>query len=510
MKQKNILNALVLTLLVAVSFSCENRIENGDDNNASKKLELGQMEAKAYPDRDKKISFWASSQKITIDWGDGVINELIPNGVFQEFSHEYANQNLQTIKISTEDLRAIGGSEDFPAVGAFQELRFANCPKLQTISWDNQPLTIFELEKADSLFWVDCSNNQLSSNVLNDLFRTLPEVEVGYIYYKGNIGAETCDFAIAGNKGWKEDELADPPADITINDIFSNEENIAKYLTATLESTETFFQSWKLFESLYANTIEETDLLLYNYQYKRIYNHELDASNNLVFELWGNAYKAIRMQNLIIAKVAGLNKPEYRKYVDAALVLRASTYFIMVNCWGDVPFINEKNYNDIENSGLIKRTSESVILSELIRNLLQVEDNLLLANIYTYQKDTEKSLSSLSKILSLTRDTEAILLAAENYLKKNNFQEAISLLNEIRIQKNRLLLEPNATATQITEAILEGYKLDLREEGLYFFTLKRFDKAESVLGIATYQKLLPIPAREVDSNPNITQNPGYE
>jgi hypothetical protein len=111
--------------------------------------------------------------------------------------------------------------------------------------------------------------------------------------------------------------------------------------------------------------------------------------------------------------------------------------------------------------------------------------------------------------MPFARYASILLLAAENNLQTNKLQEAIPLVNELKIRNSRSLLDPGATATQITEAILEEYKLDLGKEGLYFFALKRFDAAESVLNIASYQKYLPIPYSELNSNSNITQNAGY-
>ncbi|MDR1683487.1 MAG: RagB/SusD family nutrient uptake outer membrane protein [Candidatus Symbiothrix sp.] len=49
----------------------------------------------------------------------------------------------------------------------------------------------------------------------------------------------------------------------------------------------------------------------------------------------------------------------------------------------------------------------------------------------------------------------------------------------------------------------------MQNEGLWFFTLKRFGKATQILNIPEYKLLLPIPQREVQLNTNMTQNPGW-
>jgi hypothetical protein len=560
MKRKKIFNLLNVAILAIIGFSCENQREDEGDNISAK----GQIEAKVRPNEDNKISFWASSQKITIDWGDGSIEELTPTGVLNEFIHEYANQNLQTIQINSTDLIAIGGSENFPIGGTFQELKFTNCPKLQEIAYANQSLTVLEVEKAEALTLINCRNNQLPAHSLNSLFNNLPNVSNGYIDYEGNIGSETCDFEIAGNKGWAEDSLVE----VGFESFFSIDENIKIYLDHIFEMTGKLIQSFYFFESLYSNTIDENRQSEFR-QYINIYQHDINPVNNFVFDIWKNSYLAIRQQIAIINHASALNKLE----IHTVMVLRAYIYFIMINCWGDVVFIDD--VDNIMNVELIKRESQTVILSKLLQDLLEAEQNLpepennsnrlfskyaaqyLLTAIYTYQKDYRKALQYSSKIIdsnrfSLSSDYDDIfnnsdnketiaslaakddpendrywplikkgkyipfaryasllLLAAENNLQINQLQEATALVNKLRTRNKRPLLESNSTVTQITNAILEEYRLDLGQEGLYFFALKRFDLSESILNIAPYRKYLPVPSWEIDTHPSVTQNEGY-
>jgi tetratricopeptide (TPR) repeat protein len=129
-----------------------------------------------------------------------------------------------------------------------------------------------------------------------------------------------------------------------------------------------------------------------------------------------------------------------------------------------------------------------------------------------YEQQNNQSWISLIKkgeYMPLARYAEVILLAAENNVQTGKLQEALASVNRLRARNSRPLLEPESSSTQISEAILEEYKLDLGKEGLYFPALKRFDKAESVLNIASYQKYLPVPYQEIIINPTITQNAGY-
>ena len=101
------------------------------------------------------------------------------------------------------------------------------------------------------------------------------------------------------------------------------------------------------------------------------------------------------------------------------------------------------------------------------------------------------------------------MLASENHLKSGNIQAAINNLNQLRNRNNRTPATANLAISAIEDMILEEYQQDMGQEGLYFFALKRFGKAEKALGIETFRLLLPIPVREIDSNPGMTQNTGY-
>jgi hypothetical protein len=57
---------------------------------------------------------------------------------------------------------------------------------------------------------------------------------------------------------------------------------------------------------------------------------------------------------------------------------------------------------------------------------------------------------------------------------------------------------------------LYSRRLELALEGHYFFDLVRTGRlAATLTNWASTQALLPIPQRERDSNPKLTQNPGY-
>jgi len=232
---------------------------NNGNGNGSNNLKKGQIIIKVYPDSGNEVLFGAITTKITIDWGDGVVDKLTPNGVVQEFTHTFANKNLQTIKIESEKLVGFGVGDDY----TFKELYFGEMNELERL-FCSSSLTVLEIKKANSLkilncrgneltsldikhltalealdcSWngltsldvrglnniksINCNFNQLSSNVLNSLFDALPSLSsskppywdddyylyednypYGWVGVFANPGYEGCNKAIAENKGWK-------------------------------------------------------------------------------------------------------------------------------------------------------------------------------------------------------------------------------------------------------------------------------------------------------------------
>ncbi|MDR1454405.1 MAG: RagB/SusD family nutrient uptake outer membrane protein [Tannerella sp.] len=556
-------NVLFKWLLPVFLFSCGN---DAAEDEVEEFAYSERIDVKAYPDDESNtVSFLALTQKASIDWGDGSVDEIVPGGGMKEFVHVYRERNLHDIKIYTERLKSIS----FPAKGVFTELHFGDFRELEEIDCPNQQLTVLEIKNAESLALIDCRNNDLSASVLNVLFESLPENTKGYIYYMENAGAVTCDNSILYSKGWTDDRI------IPSESLFDREERVVAVLNVTLRNVSDFVREYYLIESLYSNTVEYDNSL---YRYKDVYEHRVTPSNNTINDLWINAYRTMRGCNSIIKGVMEQNKADYNDYLYTAIAARAYLYLVMTNCWGDIPFVNEKGYDNPDQMVFISRMPREQIYLLLLDELLVAESylpeaetderisfsksfvRLLLSKIYALRHDYSKSFDCLMKIVDggrhglsgdyqdiygnknnaelitgqiypydyedgrnqglvdiirkgtympLCRYAEVLLLASENSLRMNDSQKAAAFLNLLRGRNNRPVLERNIPADRITEIILEEYKLDLGKEGVYFEALKRFDEAEKRLNIAPYQRYLPIPQKEIDINPNITQNEGY-
>jgi hypothetical protein len=195
MKKKYLYAFLSMILLSFAVISCGGGDDDGDDSGGGGNgsapagdLKAGQVEIKGYASSNsKKITFYATAKKLVIDWGDGQKEEIVPNGVGREFSHEYENvTNFQTISINTEDLIEIGFGKDYynDYDGDIYELRLGNCPKLKDIRlcyyWYDDyndyyhygnsyvpKLTVFEINRAELLEQLGILGTDLTELNLN-------------------------------------------------------------------------------------------------------------------------------------------------------------------------------------------------------------------------------------------------------------------------------------------------------------------------------------------------------
>ncbi|HSR42534.1 MAG TPA: RagB/SusD family nutrient uptake outer membrane protein, partial [Longimicrobiales bacterium] len=116
--------------------------------------------------------------------------------------------------------------------------------------------------------------------------------------------------------------------------------------------------------------------------------------------------------------------------------------------------------------------------------------------------------------LHVIRFAEVKLLLAEALAEQGSLAEAVQHLNDVRTRARAAPYDFVAGTTS-QEAVLDWIhterRLELAFEGERWFDLVRTGTAASVLGSAfqAHEALWPIPVRELDVAPNLTQNPGY-
>ncbi|MDQ6762728.1 MAG: RagB/SusD family nutrient uptake outer membrane protein [Bacteroidota bacterium] len=104
---------------------------------------------------------------------------------------------------------------------------------------------------------------------------------------------------------------------------------------------------------------------------------------------------------------------------------------------------------------------------------------------------------------------------AEMYLirAEANFRQGTAVgdkpVNDINVIRNRVNL-PSYTAAQLTlSKILLERRLELAFEGFALDDLKRLQGSVGNLSWNSPRLIFPIPKRELNVNPNLTQNEGY-
>ncbi|MDE7074334.1 MAG: hypothetical protein K2O69_04700 [Odoribacter sp.] len=178
------------------------------------------------------VDSFKEGETITIDWGDGTIEEFKTYANTSNYSdywtdyleHSYSNNNPHTIKIKGSIKALNSNNNDLTLLDVSRctaltrlwcysnnltSLDVSKNTALTLLNCNNNNLTSLDVSKNTALTEeLVCSYNNLSATVLNKIFNDLPQGkydEYGlpariHIYY--NPGSETCDTSIAENKGW--------------------------------------------------------------------------------------------------------------------------------------------------------------------------------------------------------------------------------------------------------------------------------------------------------------------
>ena len=123
-------------------------------------------------------------------------------------------------------------------------------------------------------------------------------------------------------------------------------------------------------------------------------------------------------------------------------------------------------------------------------------DNLNSINKYYGQNVTDP--------VVVSRLAEMYLISAE----AQGLQRGLSRLNDLRRRRGLANIYP-ASEARFMDAILDERRKEFLGENHRWYDLVRTGKAVEVLGIQSYQTLLPIPQSERAVNENLTQNDGY-
>lgn len=301
--------------------------------------------------------------------------------------------------------------------------------------------------------------------------------------------------------------------------------------------------------------------------YNEDFKAPLNPNNYDLRELFRNPYQVISMNGQLLRKAneSGVDVLNPMCYVTNALM-----YYELVTLFGGVPYITteQEAYNiprtsaDEIFSNLIRNlTSAMDRLSDVKAGYIDNVDGIaipprdlarvVLADIYMYQGKYAEAKALLNEIVSSERYSlvsnlynlepncseivwsqpsydsqtrasenmdividnnrciiktyaDVLLSLAECESKLGNDTKAKEYLNQVKSAKS-----VETTSSDVIPAISEVRSKIQIDFGGYFAFLKRTGLAMSTLGLEEYQLLFPIPQSEINTNPAMTQNPGY-
>ena len=120
--------------------------------------------------------------------------------------------------------------------------------------------------------------------------------------------------------------------------------------------------------------------------------------------------------------------------------------------------------------------------------------------------------------IKVIRYSEVLLTLAEAYARTGQDAEALEVLNQLMVARNADTY--SSTGEQLIQDIITERRKELAFEGHRYHTLMRLNlpiqrtplhpAAARLIPVGDDRRLQPIPQGEIDANPNIIQNPGYD
>ncbi len=135
---------------------------------------------------------------------------------------------------------------------------------------------------------------------------------------------------------------------------------------------------------------------------------------------------------------------------------------------------------------------------------------------YKYKYMTGTVNATPLEYIMVLRLAEQYLIRAEARAQQNNVSGAVSDLNMIRNRAGLPNLSASLTKPQTLDAVIQERRVELFAEwGNRWLDLKRTGRSDSLLASIKSQwvptaKLYPIPLSELQNDPNLIQNPGYQ
>ena len=138
---------------------------------------------------------------------------------------------------------------------------------------------------------------------------------------------------------------------------------------------------------------------------------------------------------------------------------------------------------------------------------------------YTYSPNLDKEIVPESEInVRAYRYANVLMYLAEAELKKGNMAQAVTYINQIRQRANLHVLEAGASREKVEKDLIQQRAVEFFCEGERFYDLRRWGMLEQAIKGSTAERAanftmkfayLPIPSKEIQTNPLCTQTEGW-
>lgn len=339
-----------------------------------------------------------------------------------------------------------------------------------------------------------------------------------------------------------------------------NEKLFKEYLKGTYVNASNYFQLITILDAVRCKQVTISGVLINPY-------------NTLIESAWTRAYSIMKNIHTVLEHDCSGFSFDVKPYVTSLRLYRGLIYLDMVQHWGGVPLVTSRfDGNDFNIPRASKKEVLAFIVSEikdvlsdlpeansdddlifskdlaravLANAMLEEEiadyqgaatllkaiiDNdkytLLGTNNLIYKEKNMEELFSLEltaptlfplfeevikhdgSLHPIYRFTGVMLNYAQSLYRLGAYDEMKTVISQIRASLDKEKLEFLPESDACTEVANLWQEIINKDYG-YFALLKQLELAVPILGIEGYETLYPIPARELDLNSNMIQNPHY-
>jgi hypothetical protein len=280
------------------------------------------------------------------------------------------------------------------------------------------------------------------------------------------------------------------PGNIVPRDVVYDDPEIIKLAVTGLYSTnfENTIHRYTIPMYLSIASDESYHNLPNNANFEELRYNAYGPKNSYVGILWSDPYASILLSNDLIENLSEtdvISDEEKRHYIGEAKYFRAYDYFVLVNTFGDVPWVKSSNILETE---LLPRESKEKIITEpdgIIDDLKYAKDALanskntnvyvtkaaataLLARVYLYHKDwadaereANEVITTSGYVLEENLDNVFIRSSKETIFKAASNSWSPSYVDRIYLT----VLYLNASYFRLTDSLVNSFEEgDLRKE----------------------------------------------